>query len=198
MARRFKQVDYKKSGQQTITLDEVLPPDHLARFIVGIIAELDLSPIYERYAARGGAAYAPEVLLGLLFYDYATGICSSRQIEQATYEIIPFRYIAGGWHPDHDTIAHFHQTFLPPITELFGQILLVAQEWGVLKLGNISLDGSKIHADAAKSKAVSYQRWLQLKEQLQAEVAELLARRELTEPGDLPAGLDVPAEVLLR
>lgn len=98
----------------------------------------------------------------------------------------PFHYIAGGWHSDHDTIANFRRTFLLQIAELFGQILLMAQERGVLKLKHISLDGSKIHADASKSKAVSYQRLLQIEEQLQPEVAELGALREQTEPGDLP------------
>jgi len=155
MARRFKRVDSEKSGQQTLTIDECLPPDHLARFIVGIIALLDLSVFYAHYAPVGGEAYAPEILLGLLLYGYATGVFSSRKIEKATYESIPFRFIAGGLHPDHDTIAHFRKTFLPQIADLFVQVLLVAKEAGVLKLGKVSLDGSKIHADASKSKAVS-------------------------------------------
>ena len=115
MARKFKTVDYEKSLQQTLTIAECLPPDHLARFIVALIAMLDLGAIYAHYAPRGGEAYAPEILLGLLFYGYATGVFSSRKIERATYESIPFRYIAGGLHPDHDTIANFRKTFLPEI-----------------------------------------------------------------------------------
>lgn len=152
MARRFKRVDYEQSLKQTVTLEEVLPPDHLARFIVAMIELLDLSAIYAQYAPVGGEAYAPEVLLGLLLYGYATGVFSSRKIETATYESIPFRYIAGGLHPDHDTIANFRKTFLPEIAGLFAQVLLVARELGVLELGNLSLDGSKIHADASKSR----------------------------------------------
>jgi transposase len=198
MARNFKTVDYEQSLKQTVTIEECLSPDHLARFVVMVIAMLDLSAIYVQYAPRGGEPYAPEILLGLLFYGYATGVFSSRKIEKATYESIPFRYIAGGLHPDHDTIANFRKTFLPQMAELFVQILLIAKEMGVLKLGNISLDGSKVHADASKSKAVSYKRLLQLEKRLQAEVEELLALSEQAEQGDLPEGMSVEGEVLLR
>jgi transposase len=198
MARRFKQVDYEESLDQTVTIRECLPPDHLARFIVGIIALLDLSAIYAHYAAVGGEAYAPEVLLGLLFYGYTTGVFSSRKIERAMYESIPFRFIAGGLHPDHDTIANFRKTFLPQITGLFVQVLVVARGMGLLNLGNISLDGSKIHADASKSHAVSYARLLTLEQHLRTEVEELLALAEQVDQGDLPEGLDVVVEIALR
>ncbi|GAB4427001.1 MAG: hypothetical protein Kow0031_06980 [Anaerolineae bacterium] len=198
MARQFKKVDYEKSGQQTITIHDVLPADHLARFIVNIVALLDLSAIYGQYGAVGGAAYAPELLLGLLLYGYVTGVFSSRRIEQATYENIPFRFIAGGLHPDHDTIATFRRRFLTDIKDLFVQVLVVAQQQGHLKLGNISLDGSKIHADASKSKAVSWGYLPKLEQRLQAEVAELLALAEQTDQGNWPAELDVAAEIAFR
>jgi transposase len=119
MSRIFKTPDYESTLNQVIRLGDALPPSHLARFVVDIIAQLNLSSIYAQYAAIGGAAIAPEVLLGLLFYAYATGVFSSRKIERATYESIPFRFIAGGLHPDHDTIANFRKTFLPEIKELF-------------------------------------------------------------------------------
>jgi transposase len=173
-SKRFITVDYKEALELTVTLRECLPPDHFARFVVTVIALLDLSCIYVQYGERGGSAYAPEILLGLLFYGYATGVFSSRKIEKGTLESIPFRYIAGGMHIDHDTVATFRKTFLPEIGELFVQILLLAQVVGVLELGNISLDGSKIHADASKSKAVSYKRLGELEEQLHQEVEELL------------------------
>jgi transposase len=199
MARRFKViVDYEKVLDQAITIRDVLPPDHLARFIVEVVSWLDLTAIYARYAPVGGEAYAPEILLALLFYSYATGVFSSRKIETATYELIPFRYIAGGWHPDHDTIANFRKTFLPEITDLFAQVLVVAHELELLKLGNISVDGSKVHADASKSQAVSYGRLLQLEQRLRVEVEELMAMGEKAEQGELPEGLDVEFEVALR
>jgi transposase len=198
MARKFKTVDYELALHQTVRVEECLSPNHLARFIVSIIAQLDLSRIYARYAPVGGEPIDPKVLLGLLFYGYATGVFSSRKIEKATYESIPFRFIAGGLHPDHDTIAHFRKTFLADLKALFAQVLLVAQEAGALNLGNISLDGSKLHADASKSHAVSYKRLLELEGRLRQEVDELFALGEQLEQSDLPAGLDLADEIAFR
>src|SRR6266852_4418979 len=122
--------------------------------------------IYAHYGPRCGEAIAPEILLGLLFYGYATGTFSARKIERATYESMPFHFLAGGLHPDHDTIANFRKTFLQELKDLFVHLLLYAQELGVLTLGNISLDGTKIHADASKGSAISYKRLLELDSQL--------------------------------
>jgi transposase len=198
MKRTFKTADYDATLDVTVRLGDCLPPDHLARFVVDIIAQLDLSAIYARYGARGGSPYAPEILLALLFYGYATGVFSSRKIERATHETIPFRFIASNLHPDHDTLATFRKTFLPELKALFVQVLLLAQMAGVLKLGNISLDGTKIHADASKSKAVSYKHLLALQTQLRAEVDELFALSERVEQGELPDGLVLSNEIAIR
>jgi len=198
MARKFKTVDYEVALHQTVTVEECLSPNHLARFIVAIIAQLDLSSIYARYALVGGEPLDPKVLLGLLLYGYATGVFSSRKVEKATYESIPFRFIAGGLHPDHDTIAHFRRTFLADLKGVFVQVLLVAQEAGALNLGNISLDGSKLHADASKSHAVSYKRLLELEGELRQEVDELFTLSEQLEQSELPAGLDIADEIAFR
>jgi transposase len=195
MSRKFKIADYEATLNSTVTLHECLPPDHLARFIVDVIAQLDLSAIYAHYGPRGGEAIAPDMLLGLLFYGYATGTFSSRKIEKATYESIPFRFIAGGLHPDHDTLAHFRKTFLSELKNLFVQILLYAQEVGVLTLGNISLDGTKIHADASKHSAISYKRLLELESQLRTEVDKLF---DLTEHAEVPEGLVITDEIAFR
>ena len=186
--------------RETVSLGDALPPSHLARFIVEVIIQLDLSGIYGRYASHGGEAFAPEILLGLLFYGYATGVFSSRKIERATYESLPVRFIASGLHPDHDTIATFRKTFLTEIQELFVQILLLAQVVGVLKLGNISLDGSKVHADASKSKAVSYKRLGELETHLRQEVQRLLTLGEQVDQGEraLPEGLVLQDEIARR
>ena len=144
MSRTFKKVDYDQALHLTVRLGDCLPPDHLARFVVDSVAQLDLSTLYVKYGPRGGEPYAPEMLLGLLLYGYATGVFSSRKIERATYEAVPFRFIAGNLHPDHDTLAAFRRTFLPELKDLFVQILLLAQEAGVLKIGTISLDGTKV------------------------------------------------------
>jgi transposase len=168
--------------------------------VVDIIAQVDLSKIYDWYAPVGGEVIAPEILLGSLFYGYATGLFSSRKVEKATHESMPFRFIAGGMHPDHDTIANFRKTFLAEIKELFVQILLMAQAAGVFKLGNISLDGSKIHADASKSKAVSPKRLIEIDTQLRQEVSELFELDEQVDQGEkqLPEGLILQYEIAIR
>jgi transposase len=198
MKRKFRTADYEKTLDLQITLRDVLPPDHLARFIVDVVAQLDLRSIYKKYSDQGAPPYAPEVLLGLLFYGYAIGVFSSRKIERATYEVIPFRFIAGDMHPDHDTIASFRKQFLAELKELFVQILLIAQEMGHLQLGNVSLDGSKIHADASKSKAVSYKRLLAIEAYLQAEVEELFTLAEAADGGQLPEEMNIADEIERR
>ena len=198
MTRKFKTVDYEAALDQTVSLREALPANHLARFVVELVAQLDLTGIYERYGARGGEAYAPAVLLALLFYGYATGVFSSRKIEKATYETLPFRFVAGGLHPDHDTLANFRKTFLNEIKALFVQMLLLAQTAGYFKLGHISMDGSKVHANASKSQAVSYQRLLALEVHLRAEVDQLFSLAEQADRHELPEGLNVADEIALR
>src|SRR5215218_10471274 len=106
MPRSFKKVDYDQALETSVRLRDCLPPSHLACYVADLVGQLELSPFYARYAPRGGVAYAPEVLLGLLFYGYATGVFSSRKIERATYESMPFHFLAGGRHPDQDTIAN--------------------------------------------------------------------------------------------
>jgi transposase len=200
MSRKFKQADYETTANTPIRLGEALPANHLARFVVDVVAQLDLGSIYQRYKAVGGVAIAPSVLLSLLFYGYATGRFSSRKIEKATYEDLGYRYVAGGLHPDHDTIAHFRKTFLPELQGLFVEILLLAKLAGILKVGNLSLDGSKIHADASKSKAVSYGRLVELEKQLQNEVKQLFELGEQADQGEatIPEGLVIEDEIAFR
>ena len=195
MSRNFISADYEAVLDVKIRLGDVLAADHLAHFVVSIIKQLDLKGIYAGYSEQGGAAYAPELLLGLLIYGYATGVFSSRKIERATYEVVPFIFIAGGKHPDHDTINNFRSHFLSEVKELFVQVLLIAQAMNILRLGNISVDGSKIHADASKSQAVSYKRLLELDARLRREVDELFALAEQVEAVD---GFDPNAEIARR
>jgi transposase len=197
MARLFKTVDYEATLDTTVRLGDCLPPDHMARFVVDIIEQIDLTTIYAHYGSRGGAPYAPEILLALLFYGYATGVFASRKIEQATKETAAFRFLAGNYSPDHDTIAAFRKQFLPELQDLFVQILLLASQMGLLKLGDISLDGTKIHADASKSKAVSYKRLREIEVFLQKEVEELFAMAENADSA-VPEGMDLPAELTRR
>ena len=192
--RKFRHADYEATEKTQITLGEALPEEHLARFIVSVVELLDLSEIYGGYSERGGMPYAAEVLLGLLLYGYATGTFSSRKIERGTHESIPFRYIAGNMHPDHDTINQFRKDNLEELKGLFVQVLTIAYVMGYVKLGNISIDGSKIHADASKSKAVSYGRILQMEKRLQQEIDELFALAEQAD-SEPPDDFDIDNEI---
>jgi transposase len=162
MSRLFKPLDYEDTLDTSVRLSDCLPADHLARFIVDIVEQLDLTVLYSTYGKCGGLPYAPKMMIALLFYAYATGVFSSRKIEQATKDTTAFRFLAGNYALDHDTIAAFRKQFLPQLKPLFVQILLLAQQMGLLQLGSISLDGSKIHANAFKSRTVSYKRLLEI------------------------------------
>ena len=149
------------------------------------------------YTGVGSEAFHPEMLLALLFYGYATGVFSSRKLEQATYDSIAFRYIAANTHPDHDTIATFRKRFLEQLKPLFLQILLLAKTLGFLKLGKISLDGTKIQANASKHSALSWGHALELEQQLKEEVARLMVLAEAADV-EVPEGMDIPAELARR
>jgi IS5 family transposase len=138
------------------------------------------------------------MLAALLFYGYATGVFSSRALERSTYDSVAFRFIAANNHPDHDTIATFRRRFLPQLTELYVQLLLIAHQLKVLKLGRVSLDGSKVKANASRHKALSYEHAGKLEAQLRAEVAELLKKAEAADRVDLPDGLNIPEELERR
>jgi transposase len=153
---------------------------------------------WEALRGSGSASYHPKVLLGLLVYGYATGVFSNRKLERATYDSVPFRFIAANDHPDHDTIAVFRRHFVRQIEGLFMQVLLLAREMGVLKLGTVALDGTKIHANASRHSALSYEHEGKIQAQLQAEVADLMAKAEAADQADLPDGFSIPEELARR
>jgi len=194
----FRPVDRDTGFLLPPSVDEWLPERHLARFVVEVIEGLDLRAMVGSYRGRGEAAYHPRLLLGILVYGYATGVFSSRKLERATYDSVAFRFIAANQHPDHDTIAAFRRRFLPQIEALFVQVLLLAREMGVLQLGTVALDGTKIHANASRHSALSYQHAGQIEAQLRAEVAALLAKAEAADGADLPDGLSIPEELARR
>jgi transposase len=195
---RFVPVDRDTAYLLPPSVDEWLPSDHLARFVVEVIEQLDLSDLVRQYAGRGSAAHHPAVLLGLLIYGYASGVHSSRKIERATYDSVAFRYVAANTHPDHDTLASFRRRFLSEVEALFVQVLVLAREMKLLKLGHIALDGTKIGANASKHKALSWGHAKQIEAQLQREVQSLLALAESSDQVALPDGMDVPAEIARR
>jgi hypothetical protein len=150
------------------------------------------------YRGSGEASYHPRLLLGLIIYGYATGVFSSRNLERATHDSVAFRFIAANEHPDHDTIATFRRRFLKQIEGLFVQVLGVAREMGVLKLGTVALDGTKIHANASRHSALSYEHASKIETQLRAEVADLLGKAEAADQAEVPDGMQVPAELARR
>ena len=180
------------------SVDEWLPKRHLARFVVEIIDQLDLSKLEQAYRGSGSAPYHPAMLLGLLIYGYASGVFSSRKLERASYDSVAFRFIAGNEHPDHDTLAVFRKRFLPQIEALFVQVLSLAQELGMLKLGTVALDGTKIAANASRHSALSYEHAQKIEAQLKQEVAQLLLLAEAADEADVPDGLVIPAELERR
>lgn len=181
MSRQFRTADYAATLDVQVRLGDCLAPDHPARFLVDLLALVDFSGFRTRFGVRGGLPYDPAVLCGVLLYGYIRGVFSSRKLERATYEDLGFRYIAGNMHPDHDTLAHFRSTFLGEIKEVFVQVLVAAQASGVLLLKAASNDGTKIHADASKSAAVSYGRLLEIEQELRAEVEALIAQAAETD-----------------
>ena len=180
------------------SVDDWLNEDHLARYIVEVVDQLDLSRLTRQYAGRGSKAHHPATLLSILIYGYCTGVFSSRKLERATYDSVAFRYLAAGTHPDHDTLATFRRRFLGEFSELFIQVLELAREMKLLKLGNVCLDGTKVHANASRHSALSHGHIEKLETQLQAEVQELLALAEKTDQADVPDGIDLPAEIRRR
>ena len=180
------------------SIDEWLPQRHLARFVVEVIEGLDLTTMSKSYRGTGSASYHPASLLGLLVYGYATGVFSSRKLERATYDSVAFRFIAANDHPDHDTIATFRRRFLKEIEALFVKVLLLAREMGVLKMGTVALDGTKIHANASRHSALSHEHACKIEAQLKAEVAELLAKAEAADQTDVPDGMSIPDELARR
>src|SRR6267154_1257820 len=181
----FREFDRETRFLLPPSLDEWLPERHLARFVVEVIDGLDLSAMVKSYRGSGSAGYHPALLLGLLVYGYTTGVFSSRKLERATYDSVAFRFIAANDHPDHDTIATFRRRFLKDIEALFVQVLSLAREMGMLKMGTVALDGTKIHANASRHSALSYEHATKIEAQLKAEVAELLARAEAADKADV-------------
>lgn len=180
------------------SVEDWLPKDHLARFVVDIVDQLDLAALSRQYRGTGSAAYHPTVMLGLLIYGYATGVFSSRRIEAATHDSIAFRYIAGNEQPDHDSLCTFRKRFLKEIEALFVQVLVIARQMKLLKLGTIALDGTKVHANASRHSALSYGHAQKIEAQLEAEVKEMLARAEAADQEPLPKGMSLPKELALR
>src|SRR3954451_4986169 len=182
----FRPIDRETGFLLPPSVDEWLPKTHLARFVVEVIDGLDLSAMTKSYRGSGSASYPPAVLLGIGVYGYATGVFSSRKLERAPYDSVAVRVLTANQHPDHDTLATVRRRFLAQIEGLFVQGLLVARAMGMLKLGTVALDGTKIQAKASRRSALSYEHATKIDAQLKAEGAELLAKAEAADRAGIP------------
>lgn len=200
MNKRFRVCDLNQPFLVPPSLQDWLPEDHLARFVAEVMNELDLSAIYrvyERNDGRGLSAYHPLMLGRLLLYGYCIGVTSSRRIEKATYDDVAFRYLAADQHPDHDTIADFRHQHLEALAGLFVQALRLCQKAGLVKLGNVAIDGTKIMANASTRRSVPYKKLMEREQYWQATVERLLAKAERTDrEEDQRFGKGQPADPL--
>ena len=198
MAVEFIPIDRDTPYLFPPSVQDYLPDDHLARFVVDIVDQLDLNHLSAVYTGRGSKPFHPAMLVSLLFYGCATGVFSSRKLEKASYDSIAFRYVCANTNPDHDTINSFRKRFLQELAALFVEILVVAEAMGLVKLGTVSLDGTRIKANASKHKALSWDYANRLEAQLKQEVEELLRLAEEADQGSLPEEMDIPAELKRR
>lgn len=196
--KKFIGADREQGMLMPYDLGDWLPEHHLARFVVDVVDKLDMSLIYNQYKGVGSKAYDPRMLLSLIFYGYSTGVFSSRKIESSTYDSVAFRFIAGNHHPDHDTISEFRKRFLGQIKVWFKEILLIGKELGLVKLGNIYIDGTKVQANASRHKAMSYEYIQKLEKQLEEEIDKLLDLATSKDESEKGSELDIPEELKLR
>jgi len=195
---RFKPIRRDMNCLFPPSMSDWLPEHHLARFIVEIVEQLDMKPMERAYGTSGSAPFHPALLLSILVYGYATGVFSSRKLENATYDSVAFRFVAADEHPDHDTLNAFRKRFLKEIEVLMVQVLMIARILGVLHLGNIALDGSKLKANASKHSALSYGHIRKLEEQLTDEVKQLMELAEAADNEKIPDGINLPEEIARR
>jgi transposase len=207
MGKSFRSDDLNQSLLLPPSLHDWLPENHLARFLVDVVETLDLSAIHALYEAgdgRGQSAYAPAMMVRVLLYGYATGTYSSRKIQARTYEDVAFRFLSADEHPDHSTLAEFRKRHLRALAGLFTQALQLCQKAGLVKLGHVAIDGTKLQANASKHKAMSYGRMSEAEKKLKDEIDVLLKRAEAEDAaedakyGKGLSGDDLPAELARR
>jgi transposase len=185
--KRFRVCDLNQPFLLAPSLQDWLPEDHLARFVADVMNELDLTAVYaeyERADGRGLSAYHPLLLARLLLYGYCIGMTSSRRIESATHDNVAFRYLAANQHPDHDTLANFRHQHLEALAGLFVQTLRLCDKAGLVKLGNVAIDGTKILANASTRRSVGYQKLKEREQYWQAAVEQLLGHAQQTDQED--------------
>ena len=200
MATRFVTIDRDTPLLLPPNLRDWVPADHLVHFILDAVEALDLRQVKVNTRGTGSEQYPPHLLLALLIYSYATGTFSSRRIEQSTHDSVPVRLLTADTHPDHNTLCTFRRENAALLTESFVQVLQLAQQLKLLKVGQLTVaaDGTKVLAHASKHSAVSYQRAGEMIAQLELEVAQLLAKADQADATPLQDGLTIPEEITRR
>ena len=200
MGPRFVNIDRDTPLLLPPNLRDWVPADPLAHFVVDAVEAMDLRQVKVNSRGTGDEQYPPHMMLGLLIYSYATGTFGSRRIEQSTYDNVAVRFITADTHPDHDTLCTFRRENQGLLSESFVKVLQLAQEVKVLQVGHItvSVDGSKVLANASKHSAVSYERAGKMIEQLELEVQQLMAKAEQADATPLQDGLTIPEEITRR
>jgi transposase len=187
MGKSFRADELNQSLLFPPSLHDWLPDNHLARFLADVVNVLDLDAIYSSYNekdGRGMAAYAPVMMVRVLLYGYATGVYSSRKIQTKSYDDVAFRFLSADEHPDHSTLAEFRKRHLAALAGLFTQALQLCAKAGLVKLGHVAIDGTKIKANASKHKAMSYGRMSETELRLKQEVEALLKQAEETDAAE--------------
>ena len=198
MAVEFINIDRETPFLLPASVQDYISEQHLARFITDIVSQLDLREMVVQYSGRGSKPWPPEMMVALLFYGYATGVFSSRKLERASHDSLSFRYICANTHPDHDSIATFRRRFAKQLEACFVQILLIADTMGALKLGTVSLDGTKVKANASRNKALSWEHANKIEAQIKREVTELIRMSEEADNTPVADDIDIPAELARR
>jgi transposase len=198
MAARFINLDRETPMLLPCDLREWVPEDHLVHFILDAVAQMPTAHFKVNDRGTGSPQYPPDMMLALLIYCYATGRFGSRTIEAATHSDVAVRYLCANRHPDHSSICEFRVAHEPAFRAAFVSVLQLAQELRLTKVGAVSVDGTKIQANASKHAAVSYQRAGEMIAQLELEVQELLQRAAHAEAAETKATLDIPAELARR
>jgi transposase len=198
MSTRFVTVDRQTPMLLAADLREWVPANDLVHFVIEAVDRLPLESLRVNVRGTGSAQYPPRMMLALLIYSYANGLFSSRRIERATYRDVAVRYLTADTHPDHDTIATFRRSNFQAVAECFLGVLELARESGVLKVGTVSTDGTKLRANASKYKNVTYARAGELTAELQAEIRELLDKAERADQDQGDDGQKLPEELVRR
>jgi transposase len=201
MATSYRPYDPDQVMLLPAALQDWLPKGHLAYFISDTVDALDLSAFYARYAGGGARnqPFHPSMMVKLLVYGYATGVFSSRKIERRLHEDLAFRMLAAGNFPKHRTIRDFRALHLKELSDLFVQVVKLARELGLVKLGTVAIDGTKVKANASRHKAMSYERMQQAEAELKAQIDALLQRATRSDEAEADEPeLDVPAEIERR